>query len=54
MKQLNYEEKIKDIENILKKEKTIVLCTSNGDKVAARTVYYFFYNDCIYFVTSNS
>jgi uncharacterized pyridoxamine 5'-phosphate oxidase family protein len=54
MKQLDYEEKINEVMNILKNEKPIVLCTSNGNKVAARTVYYFLFNDCIYFVTSKA
>ena len=36
------------------KEKEIVISTANGNKVAARTVYFVFYIYCIYFVTSKS
>ena len=54
MKQLDFNVKYTEIKNILKKEKSIVLCTSNGSKVAARTVYFVYFKDCIYFVTSMS
>ena len=54
MKQLDFEVKFKEIENILKKGKSIVLCTSNGNKVAARAVFYCLFKGCIYFVTSKA
>ena len=54
MKQLDFNECYNEIKEILEKEKSIVLCTSNGDKVSARTVFFAFYKDCIYFVTSKA
>ena len=53
-KELNYKEKLNEIIGLLEKEKEIVISTVNGNKVAARTVYFVFYNYCIYFVTSKS
>jgi len=54
MKQLDFELKSKEIEKTLKRGKSIVLCTSNGNKVAARAVYYCLFNGHIYFVTSKA
>ena len=53
-KELDYEEKLYEIKDILEKEKEIVISTANGNKVAARTVYFVYYNNSIYFVTSKS
>jgi len=53
-KELDYKEKLNEIIGLLEKEKEIVISTANGNKVAARTVYFVFYNNCIYFVTSKS
>jgi len=54
MKQLDFTAKYKEIMANLDKEQFIVLATSDGDKVAARAVYFFLYKSSVYFVTAKS
>ena len=53
-KPLNYEEKYNEVVNILKNAKSIVVCTADKDKVSARTVWFAFYEDSVYFGTSKA
>lgn len=53
-KQLEYENKYNEFIDTLKNEKYIVLATINGNKAAARTVFYIFFENSIYFVTSKA
>ena len=43
MKELDFEEKYKEVMKRLENEKTIVLATSHKDKVAARSVWFIFF-----------
>ncbi|QQO10547.1 pyridoxamine 5'-phosphate oxidase family protein [Breznakiella homolactica] len=52
MKQLDFKEKYREVMENLEKEPFIVLATLDGDKAAARTVFFFMYNSSIYFITS--
>ena len=54
MKQLNYKEKYKEVMKNLEKEKAMILATSDGDKVAARAVWFVLYESSINFFTSKS
>jgi general stress protein 26 len=54
MKQFDYKEKYKEVMENLEKEKAMVLATSDGDKVAARAVWFVPYESSIYFFTSKS
>jgi len=54
MKQLDFTVKYKEIMANLDKKQFIVLATSDGDKVAARAVYFFLYKSYVYFVTAKS
>jgi len=53
-KQIDFDSRYNEIMDALKNDKSIVFCTSNGDKVAARTVFFALHNDCIYFMTSTA
>jgi uncharacterized pyridoxamine 5'-phosphate oxidase family protein len=52
MKQLDFKRKYKEVMENLKKEKFIVLATSDGDKVAARAVWFMLYKTSIYIFTA--
>jgi len=54
MKQFDYKEKYKEVMEYLEKEKVMVLATSDGDKVAARAVWFVLYESSIYFFTLKS
>lgn len=41
MKLLNYDETVHQIEELLQKKTEIVLATTDGKRVSARTVYFF-------------
>ena len=47
MKQFDYKEKYKEVMENLEKEKAMVLATSDGDKVAARAVWFVLYESSI-------
>lgn len=53
-KDLDFLEKQKEITNVLEREKSIVIATADGERVAARTVYYVFLDESIYFYTSTA
>ena len=53
-KQLHYDDKYNEIINTLENKDSIVIATSDKDKVAARTVYFIMHNSCIYFLTSKA
>jgi len=53
-KQLQYDNKYKEIINVLEGKDSIVIATSDKDKVAARTVYFIMFNSYIYFLTSKA
>jgi len=54
MKPLDFKEKYKEIMTNLEKESFIVLATLDGNKAAARTVYFFMYKSSIYFITAKA
>ena len=53
-KQLPYDDKYNETINFLKSKDSIVVATSDKDKVAARTVYFVMLNSCVYFLTSKA
>lgn len=52
--QLEYETKYHEVMQYLKNKDSIVIATTNGNKVAARTVYFVLYESSIYFLTSKA
>lgn len=53
-RQLQYDEKYIEIIKFLESKNAIVVATADGDKVAARTVYFILHESSIYFLTSKA